>query len=81
MKVPNRKIPMSGWGCPAEEAAKQTKTMSKQIQSALLANEGFHKCIQRCNTVKAVGWAQVGGMPPLKQLNDGSQIQYTPPEG
>ena len=55
MKVPNRKLPMSGWGRPAEEAAKQTKTMSKQIQSALLANEGFHKCIQRCNTVTAVG--------------------------
>ena len=55
IKVPNRKIPMSGWGRPAEEAAKQTKTISKQIQSALLANEGFHKCIQRCHTVKAVG--------------------------
>ena len=66
MKVPNRKIPMCGWGRPAEEAAKQTKTMSKQIQSALLANEGFHKCIQRCNTVKAVmGELKWGACHPL----------------
>ena len=59
IKVPNRKIPMSGWGRLAEEAVKQTKTMSKQIQSALLTNEGFQRCIQRYNTVKAVGTAEV----------------------
>ena len=64
--MPNRKTPMSGWGSPAEEAAKQTKTMSKQIQSAFLTNEGFHGCIQRCNTVSAVGRAEVVVMPPLK---------------
>ena len=67
IKVPSRKIPMSGWGRPAEETAKQTKTMSKPIQSALLTNEGFQRCIQRYNTVKAVGTAEVAEMPPLKQ--------------
>ena len=71
---------MSGWGRPAEETAKQTKTMSKPIQSALLTNEGFQRCIQRYNTVKAVGTAEVvDWCHPLN--NDGSQIQYTLPEG